>query len=284
MRIITARDELVLATVRIISEGTVATGLLFRESVDDGPTAAFIVTNAHVVEGKRDAEIFFLQADASGDPILGQPYVFRSSNFADLWHRHPNPAIDIAVANFAAMEKDLDKKCVNVANRWLTPQHAFDDRPMDIPKNLAGWVHLFGVEVDAVEEVLFVGYPSGYFDRVNHLPIIRRGTTATSPFANYQNEPAFLVDAPILPGSSGSPVFIVDPSSGPSRSNRQNHRFLFLGVVTEFLPFKEVGKPPRPTSGEEDRLRLLTGLGLVYKPSAIREAIQSYFAIQSAGV
>jgi hypothetical protein len=34
-------------------------------------------------------------------------------------------------------------------------------------------------EFDALEDVLFVGYPSGVWDQVNLMPILRRGTTAT---------------------------------------------------------------------------------------------------------
>ena len=32
-------------------------------------------------------------------------------------------------------------------------------------------------EIDSIEETIFIGYPSGFFDRANLLPIVRRGIT-----------------------------------------------------------------------------------------------------------
>ena len=63
-------------------------------------------------------------------------------------------------------------------------------------------------ELDSLEDVVFVGYPSGIYDSVSLLPIARRGTTATPVAVDYRGLPAFLIDASVFPGSSGSPVFL----------------------------------------------------------------------------
>ncbi len=284
MRVLTARDELFLSTVRIHTGDSVATGSLVTYDRPDTEPAPFIVTNAHVVENKRSANVFFLQADNDGRPLLGSPYIFTSQNFEALWHHHPNPAIDVAVAPFAPVEQDLDARRIAIANPWISLEYALPEEPFRPEIDEHPWLQLLGVAIDAIEEVLFIGYPSGYYDTQNHLPIARRGSTATPVSVNYGGEPVFLVDAPILPGSSGSPVFIVDSHSLRQRTGRGgNERFIFLGVVTEFLPFKQPGKPPRAVTNEEDRLRLLTGLGLVYKPSTIRETIESCLAAQQTG-
>lgn len=277
MRLITAREEIFLATVRVLTGDSVATAFLFSYAPEGSEAAYFVVTNAHVIAEKQEADLFFLQADAAGVPILGSPYIYSTKNFEAMWHRHPNPHVDVAVARFSHIQEDADSRGVQIANRWLTMKHAFDDIPPDPSLDIRSLIYVFGVEVDAIEEVLFVGYPSGYYDRRNHLPIVRRGTTATSPFGYYEGESAFLIDAPILPGSSGSPVFIVDSASVRHRP-RGLERFLFMGIVSEFLPFKTPGKPPRPVASEADRLTLLTGLGLVYKPSVILETIKSCIA------
>jgi hypothetical protein len=65
-------------------------------------------------------------------------------------------------------------------------------------------------DLDAVEEVMFFGYPDALYNPVNLTPILRRGSTATPLQLNYGGEPEFLIDASVFPGSSGSPVFIAN--------------------------------------------------------------------------
>ena len=67
--------------------------------------------------------------------------------------------------------------------------------------------------LDALENVIFIGYPNGIFDSRNLLPVTRRGTTATPISVGYEGSPSFLIDASIFPGSSGSPVFLLDNGS-----------------------------------------------------------------------
>ena len=64
------------------------------------------------------------------------------------------------------------------------------------------------LDIGLVEEILFVGYPSGISDQFHNLPVARRGITATPASVDYEGRPVFLIDASVYPGSSGSPVFI----------------------------------------------------------------------------
>jgi hypothetical protein len=64
-------------------------------------------------------------------------------------------------------------------------------------------------ELDVIEDIEFVGYPNALYDSVNLTPIVRRGITATPIELDYCGLPMFLIDASVFPGSSGSPVFIV---------------------------------------------------------------------------
>jgi len=47
-------------------------------------------------------------------------------------------------------------------------------------------------ELDALEEVVFIGYPNGIYDTVNLMPIARRGVTATPLQIDYNGKPLFL--------------------------------------------------------------------------------------------
>ena len=63
--------------------------------------------------------------------------------------------------------------------------------------------------LSAIEDITFIGYPSGLYDEKNKYTIIRQGITATPIWNNFKGEDVFLIDAGVFPGSSGSPVFII---------------------------------------------------------------------------
>lgn len=63
-------------------------------------------------------------------------------------------------------------------------------------------------ELDVVEDVLMVGYPSRNWDEANNQPIFRKGITATHPFLNFNGKKEFYIDAGVFSGSSGSPVVL----------------------------------------------------------------------------
>lgn len=47
----------------------------------------------------------------------------------------------------------------------------------------------------AIEDITMIGYPTGLWDRVNNLPIVRKGITATHPNINYNGIEEILIDA-----------------------------------------------------------------------------------------
>ena len=57
-----------------------------------------------------------------------------------------------------------------------------------------------------LHDIIMIGYPDGLMDKVNNLPIFRKGITATNPAIDYNGMKQFLIDASCFPGSSGSPV------------------------------------------------------------------------------
>ena len=65
-------------------------------------------------------------------------------------------------------------------------------------------------QLEAIEEVVLIGYPAGIRDPAHLTPIARKGITATPPAWDYGGRPTFLVDASVFHGSSGSPVFSRD--------------------------------------------------------------------------
>lgn len=118
-------------------------------------------------------------------------------------------------------------------------------------------------ELSAMEDVVFIGYPSGLRDIKNSNPLIRRGITATPVWNQFQGEPFFLIDAGVFPGSSGSPVFILNQGAyGTGGGLVVGHRLLFLGVVCSSMM-----RPSTPLSAPD----MFLGLGKVVRSDVVRD-------------
>lgn len=256
----TPAKRLLFHTVRIETElagGGSGTGTAFVvEHVHARGRTRFVVTNRHLVDDVvRGALVFPLARD--GQPLLGSRFEVRIDEFGEAWHRHPDAAVDLAVLPLQPL---LEAAAAQGAQLYVQPVGT--DR-------LAGAAQL--AQLDALEEVWFVGYPSGVWDQVNALPILRRGTTATPPAVDFEGRPEFLVDAAVYPGSSGSPVFIrAADGSG-----------LWLAGVIAAVFFREeslrLTPQPVPASTALEAVGAeMIDLGLVVKAQAVHELLHDY--------
>ena len=88
--------------------------------------------------------------------------------------------------------------------------------------------------LDAVEDIIMIGYPNGLCDSVNNMPLIRKGITSTDIKLDYEGKKEFLIDAACFPGSSGSPVLICDVGGYRDKQGNLNlgsSRVLLLGIL-----------------------------------------------------
>jgi len=269
--------QLIYSTVRlemIFRDKDVGSGTAFMY-VDERESTqiAYLVTNKHVVHNAAEGQMIFTamkpgtgQDGVSPEPILGHGIVHTvSGNFDRLWHGHPNKQVDIAVLPFDELHQQLletkGRPCiVGISSSRVPSQEDIEN-------------------LDAVEDVLIVGYPKGVMDSVNLNAIARLGVTATPYEYDYEGEPAFLVDASVFDGSSGSPIFFTSHGSttrlivGPSRD-------FLLGVLAKVLyRTEDRGKVeflPVPASNKQSSrvtTREMIDLGLVYKAYTIDETI-----------
>jgi len=140
-------------------------------------------------------------------------------------------------------------------------------------------------ELSPIEEVVFVGYPNNVHDSVNHLPVARRGTTATPPSVDFCGRPCFLLDGSVFPGSSGSPVFVANEGAFVTRAgmNIGANRILLLGVIASVvvrevngeLDFVTVPTRIKPVVTTEE----CVDLGLVFKGHLIIETIEAILRV-----
>ena len=83
------------------------------------------------------------------------------------------------------------------------------------------------IVIDPSSVVAVCGYPLGFYDRRNNLPIIRRGSIASSYWQEFNGEQKFLLDSILHEGMSGSPVVLL-----PTGMERSWNGSLRMGVIS----------------------------------------------------
>lgn len=269
MRVETPAEKILYSTVLLETEGPMphqrgaGTAFIFMMR-QEGGLYPCLVTNKHVVEGTQLGRFFFT-TKKDDKPDVGERLDIEIEDFGGQWYGHPDPGIDVTALPLGpllnkarAMGKEVFYTHVNQAN---------------IP-TAAELEHL-----DALEEVVFVGYPNGIYDSVNLLPVFRRGITATPLQIDHNGKPVFLVDASVFPGSSGSPVFIYNIGGYGTRNGlRTGTRLFFLGVIAQvayredegILEFRSIPTAQIPII----RTKEMIDLGVAFKASTVVETVQ----------
>jgi Trypsin-like peptidase domain len=84
------------------------------------------------------------------------------------------------------------------------------------------------------QDVLILGFPLGFSDTLNNLPIVRSATIASSFSHPFKGEPYFLTDGRLHRGMSGSPVIVKSPGRLDAVSQRVPG-WKLLGIHTSAL-------------------------------------------------
>jgi S1-C subfamily serine protease len=226
------------------------TGFIYNVPMPSDPSRSIplLVTNFHVVEGATEGIIELVER--SGDqPVLSRRV--RAQIDPGVLLARTDSRLDIALVPLGPLLNQLDSTGRPVFFRSVGPEII---PAAEVISDLA-----------ALEEIVFIGYPSGLRDEHNSTPLIRRGITASPVWNDFGNEPVFLIDAGVYPGSSGSPVFIMNQGAYTTKSGLVvGSRLLFLGLITSTLLRTE-------TTGNA-----YLGLGRVVKSLAIKTAIDAF--------
>lgn len=214
-----------------------ATGFFFdfcKVTGEDGHslTIPTIVSNRHVFQGAKCVKLSFTRENAEHLPIYGKMnhYLLDESILKTVVF-HPDDAVDLAVLPIAGIllgctqqgepvfYRALETSLIPTENEWK--------------------------ELNAIEDIIMVGYPKGLWDEVNNLPLFRRGITATHPAFDFQGKKEFLMDMACFRGSSGSPI--VQLHEGAYSDPRRNGLVLgskikLLGIQYSSPVFSELGK------------------------------------------
>lgn len=194
------------------------TGFIMDLCLDDDNKMCIpvIITNKHVVNNYDKCEIDFCLKDDNGAPIDTKVHSVTYENRD--WIYHPNDNVDLCCLPLAEALRQIELKKVKIFYIPLQCSLIPTDEIIS--------------QMTALENIVMIGYPIGLSDNYNHKPIIRRGTTATHYKNNYNGNPEVLLDIACHPGSSGSPIFILDQGMYKSGSTlHAGDRILLVGVL-----------------------------------------------------
>ena len=283
----TASEKLLFSTVRIEAHSgaglsSVGTGFFFSFSLDNDRQIPTIITNKHVVEGTTHGSFQVHEAKGGDEgPVpSGRSFTVEFDQFESRWFGHPKEDVDLCAMPFEPLRRQAEGENKVILSVSLDESLVRDDA------NLQD-------EFGAVEEVLMVGYPIGLWDETNNLPIIRRGISATHPGIDWEGKSIQIADIACFPGSSGSPVLIVDEGTYKSKTGgivMGGDRIVLLGALyagPQWTAEGDVKVREIPTSRE--RITVKTGvmihLGYIVKAKeilALGEHMKKAFQSQGA--
>lgn len=196
-------ESLLFNTVRIVGTGTdgstsTGTGFFFDFHID-GKSVPVVVTCRHVIKDCATGKLVFTVRGKDDKPSIGETFTLTVEDFESKFVPHPNDDIDLTVLPFAPIAQLAKENGVNLFTVFT------DEVSIISTANLE--------QIDAIDDVVMIGYPNGLWDSHNNLPLARRGITASHPLYDFDGRSEFLIDAACFPGSSGSPVFFYKPGS-----------------------------------------------------------------------
>ena len=256
-RIVCYRDTLIAGkTIRFTDTGT---GFYFYFA-HGSDTIPVIVTNAHVIKSCKKGNLRFKLYDSNTGKRFGKIVDQPIDNFESKWIKHPTE--DLAILPLNPLLDEIYKKYNKTVSLFFFNETYI---PSDLELN----------NLSAIEEVLMVGYPKGLSDDINDLPIVRKGFTATPVYLNFRNQLRFLLDIPIYPGSSGSPVILFNLGSYPEKDGvlNINSRLKLLGIVVQSSMYSAIGKttPQDSIPSLEVKTMLPFNVAVVIKASRLLE-------------
>jgi len=134
------------------------------------------------------------------------------------------------------------------------------------------------MKVRRTSTITLIGYPYGYYDKKNWLPVWKTGSIASEPDVDFEGKPLFLVDVSAFPGMSGSPAFAIaygayETIEGPTTVG---HVEKFLGIYASMQMLKQEKYLEEITS--KSRLGVVVDesleLGHIWKASLIIKIVK----------
>ncbi len=209
-------EQLMFSTVRLeAANGSTGTGFFFQFSFGEKKVPV-IITNKHVVNYNKNEKVTFLLHFTQESSLL--PANIPVTLVTD-WYFHEDQ--DLCFCFLGPVVNDIQQKVGKKV--FLIP----------ITEELI-WNGSKLVALSAIEDVIMVGYPTGLWDEKNNLPLFRKGITSSHPAIDFNSKNMGAVDMACFPGSSGSPIFIMNEGGYSDKEGTFHlgkNRLIFLGVL-----------------------------------------------------
>ncbi len=233
-----------LAVSDKVGKSWVGSGFIYTTPAASVSTKSrvFVITNRHVLPNAECALVFKLHRRLSSTGMCSMDCIeIRPKQLCGLYYSHPLPDVDLACVEITDLVDDSNCVFYKSIDSSFIP--TFSEEQL-----------LSGIEV------FFVGYPDDRYDAVNNLPILRTGCIASIPKVDFNGMSAFLIDAQVFGGSSGSPVFC-----------SLDGRFKLMGVVTQVMIRNQRLQAVDVVRVES--VQQVLGLGIVIKTTKVSELI-----------
>lgn len=225
---LTLMELLMYATVRIEcttknNHITAGTGYLFefKQNEETNTHTPVLITSKQVIRDAEKGKLIFTRENMDGDPDDKKHYKVSLSKFEEKWTMHPDADVDLCAL---PIESYLLKARAKGQELFYAPLE-ISMIPTEEEIN----------DLNAMEEIVTVGYPDGLWDSINNKAVFRKGVTATRPKLDYNGKKEFMIDTACIPGTSGSPVVIVNENGYFDRNGNSypdGMRLLFLGTLS----------------------------------------------------
>lgn len=214
----TISEQLLFSTVRLQTDQGIGTGFIFTFKSENKQLVPVIVTNKHVIDHNDKQKVKFFLHIKEND--LATDFYQEFEYIAD-WVFHNDSDIDLCCIPLAPLLHQIkDKLFKEIFYIPITEDIVWSDEKLD--------------ELQAVEDVLMIGYPIGLFDEENNFPLIRKGITASHPAVKYNGKSMGVIDMACFPGSSGSPIFILNENGYTNKQGTMiigRKRIILLGIL-----------------------------------------------------
>lgn len=264
---------------QLIDRSSQGTGFFFLELGSKDPTKesqwvkienVWLISNRHVVLPKINGietipETFtFYLRKYEGEHIVWVPITLQKKELLARAMFHANAEVDVCAIRIL----DLIIEKMKSGGKYLQWYGVSKD-------NFPGSNKIYpNVASDAV----VIGYPRGFYDKVNLFPIVKSGIIASRWGSNFDGKPYFLIDAKLFPGSSGSLV-ISKPTNMVVEKGQvfisPEKPFAFLGIYSG-EPYQQ----NQPIEFDDFTLIRKSGfnLGIVWYANLVEEII--YHGVQ----
>lgn len=255
---------LLMNGTRQVSQGT---GFFFASTDARGePATVFLVTNYHVVTGHA--------------PMINRPPAGTRIRFS--LHEDPDDLSKNRVIDLPLY--DSDDRPIWIASEALPDA---DVVLVPLPPKVYESVRMFvfteahtrgDIKIRPTSGATLLGYPYGFYDTVNRLPVWKTGHVASEPAVDFENKPVFLVDVSAFPGMSGSPVLAVangiyESEDGVMRSGRV---LKLLGIFSAMPFVRDARADVTVAETGERRPDVSLQLGYVWKAALVADLARGY--------